>query len=132
MLKINIVKRYSDERGSLIAIEGGINIPFEIKRLFYIYDVTGDSERGAHAHHLAKQYIICINGSLRLQIKNATEISSYVLDDPTKGFYVPELTWIKLTEFSPGAIALVLTDTLYDESDYIRREDEFDLILKGI
>ena len=132
MLNINIIKSYSDERGSLIALEGGINIPFEIKRLFYIYNVASNSERGNHAHHLAKQYIICVYGSFRLQIKNKTGISTYVLDDPSKGIYVPELTWVKLTHFSPASIALVLTDTVFDESDYIKQEDEFDIILKGV
>ncbi len=118
-----------DDRGSLTAIEGSLEIPFEIKRIFYIHDVVSD--RGGHAHRDTDQVAIGISGSHVIEVEDGQKSMTFTLDDPTKGLYLPRMTFTRLTDFSPGAVSLVLASTHYDRSRSLRTYDEYLRVLKG-
>jgi hypothetical protein len=103
-----------DARGSLTAIEGGQNIPFEIQRVYYLRDVNGD--RGGHAHRETQQLVVPVAGSFEMSLCDGEQSRTFLLDDPAKGLYVVPMLFIRLANFSPGAVALVLASTHYDKS----------------
>lgn len=121
---INLPK-IPDERGNLSFIEGERHIPFSISRVFYIYDVPGGANRGAHAHRWLHQFIIAAGGSFEAKITDGTSSSSYLLKRPYEGLYVPPGYWCELCDFSSGACCLVLASHPYDEADYIRDFNEY-------
>lgn len=130
------VKKYnfepkSDGRGELVAIEGLKNIPFEIKRIYYIYETGADIIRGKHAHKNLKQILICVHGSCKIKLDNGQEQEIVLLNKPNEGIYIENSIWREMFEFSSDAVLLVLASELYDESDYIRDYDEFIKYLKG-
>lgn len=114
-----------DERGSLIALEGNKSIPFDIKRVYYIYGTQSGVARGFHAHKELKQVAIVVRGSCRFILddgKNRTEVE---LNNPAKGLLIESFMWREMHDFSEDCVLIVLADQLYDESDYIRNYDEF-------
>lgn len=113
-----------DERGALVAIEVNQSIPFEVKRLYYIFD-TADKSRGFHAHINLKQIAICLKGSCRFILDNGFQREEVVLNLPTKGLIINSLTWREMHDFSQDCILLVLASEYYDESDYIHSYQEF-------
>lgn len=115
----------SDPRGDLTFIEGGNHIPFDIRRVYYLYNVPVDAERGGHAHRNLEQVIFALSGSFRLKIDDGTTKSDFWLRDPRKGLYVNRLIWREMDSFSQGAVCMVLASQPYDESDYIRDYDTF-------
>lgn len=117
--------RVDDSRGSLSVVEGGRTIPFEIKRVYYIYELGGRSVRGAHAHRCLRQLFIAMSGSFEISLHTGTEELKYSLNDPSLGLLVPEMTWRSLNNFSSGAVCCVMASDYYLESDYIRDFDEF-------
>lgn len=114
-----------DPRGDLTFIEGGKHIPFEIRRVYYLYNVPVDSERGGHAHRDLEQVIFALSGSFRMKIDDGTTKSEYWLRDPRKGLYISRLVWRELDAFSQGAVCMVLASHLYDEADYYRDYNDF-------
>lgn len=114
-----------DDRGSLVALEAMKNIPFEIKRVYYISDTKKDVIRGFHAHKNLKQVLICVNGSCKIGLDNGREKEEVLLDKPNEGLYLESGIWRTMYDFSEGAVLLVLASELYDESDYIRNYEKF-------
>ncbi len=114
-----------DSRGGLVSIEQNTLIPFEIKRVYYIYDTAKDVSRGFHAHRELKQVAICIAGSCRMVFHNGLVQEEYILDTPTKGVLIDGLLWREMHDFSENCILLVLASEHFDESDYIRDFTEF-------
>ena len=113
-----------DDRGQLIALEEFKNIPFDIKRVYYMYTVPGVT-RGKHAHRHLEQVLICVHGSCKIRLNDGTEEEVVTLDDPAKGLYVANDMWREMFDFSEGAVLMVVASELYDETDYIRDYDEF-------
>ncbi len=116
---------HGDERGQLISLEEFKDIPFRIKRVYYMYDTLADVVRGHHAHKSLEQILICIHGSCRIRLDNGTEKKVVSLEKPYEGLYVANNMWREMFDFSPDAVLMVLASEVYDESDYIRDYDEF-------
>ncbi len=114
-----------DERGSLIALEEYRNIPFEIKRVYYIFDTKEGVVRGKHAHKNLQQVLICVKGSCKILLDNGKERKVITLDSPDKGLYIGSFVWREMYDFSPDCVLMVLADKYYDEEDYIRDYKEF-------
>lgn len=126
-MEINIIKleEHGDERGTLIALEQLKNIPFEIKRVYYMYDTVKGVRRGFHAHKCLKQILICVKGSCKILLDDGTEKAEVLLDEPNKGLIIESNIWREMFDFSDDAVLMVLASELYDESDYIRNYDDF-------
>lgn len=120
-----------DTRGNLSFAENLSQIPFEIKRAYWLYDVPGGESRGSHAHKALQQFIIAASGSFRITLDDGKEKQSFFLNKPYQGLYVPPGLWRDLDEFSSGSVCMVLASELYDADDYIRDYDEF-LKFKGL
>ena len=114
-----------DSRGSLIALEANKDIPFEIKRVYYIFDTKEGVVRGHHAHKTLEQVLICVSGSCTIVLDDGKERSEVLLDKPNIGLYVGPNMWHEMKDFTPGAVLLVLASEWYDEADYIRNYSEF-------
>jgi dTDP-4-dehydrorhamnose 3,5-epimerase-like enzyme len=113
----------SDHRGGLVSIEK--IVPFEIKRLYYLFDQNNDITRGRHAHKKLEQLIIPIHGSFDLLLDDGKQKASLSMNNPKQGLYVCPMIWRNLTNFSSDAVCLVLASECYDEADYIRNYEEF-------
>ncbi len=111
--------------GTLTPIECNVDIPFEIKRIYYIYDVENDIIRGKHSHKKLHQMLICINGSIDIKLENYFGNETYTLNDPSVGLYVGPDNWREMYNFTDNGILLVLASERYDENDYIRDYDDF-------
>lgn len=114
-----------DNRGSLIALETFQNIPFDIKRVYYIFDTLSGVSRGFHAHRDLKQILICVKGSCRILLDDGKHKKSIILDNPQTGLFIEDLVWREMHDFSEDCVLLVLASEYYDESDYIRNYDIF-------
>lgn len=118
-------QEHGDERGQLIALEESKEIPFAIKRVYYMYDTGEGVRRGFHSHRTLEQILICIHGSCRVMLDDGAERQNILLDKPYEGIYVGPDMWREMYDFSPDAVLLVLASQLYDENDYIRNYDLF-------
>lgn len=116
---------HSDERGKLVAVEAFKDIPFEIKRVYYMYGVPENVRRGYHAHRNLEQVLICIAGSCKILLDDGKEKCVVTLDTPYEGIYISKAIWREMYEFSENAILVVLASDYYDENDYIRNYNEF-------
>ena len=114
-----------DSRGSLIAIESNKDIPFDIKRIYYIFDTKSGVVRGHHAHKTLEQMLICASGSCTIVLDDGENRNEVVLSDPSSGLYVGPNIWHEMKDFSEGAVLLVLASDFYNENDYIRNYDEW-------
>lgn len=114
-----------DDRGGLVSIEQFQDIPFEIKRVYYLYSTKGDTPRGFHAHKDLEQFAICITGSCRMVLDDGLEKAEINLDDPAKGILIQSMVWHEMYDFSADCVLLVLASDHYDEGDYIRDYNEF-------
>ena len=114
-----------DDRGSLIAIESCKNIPFDIKRVYYIFNTQHGVARGFHAHKTLKQLLVCITGSVDIKCERKDIIEVYSLNSPSKALYINGMVWHEMFNFSKGAVLLVLASDFYLESDYIRSYSDF-------
>jgi WxcM-like, C-terminal len=112
-------------RGNLTFIEGSSHVPFEIKRVFYIYDVPTEEGRGAHAHKTLHQFLICLSGSFDVRIDDGERQATIHLSRPWKGLHVPPMIWSAEVNFDPGTVCLVLASDHFHESDYIRDYEAF-------
>ena len=118
-------QQHGDERGQLVALEEMRDIPFEIKRVYYMYDTGEGIHRGFHAHKTLKQILICIHGSCKVLLDNGQEKKIVSLEKPYEGLYIAHNMWREMYDFSPDAVLMVLASEYYDESDYIRDYDQF-------
>lgn len=125
--KVRIVNlpKITDQRGNLTFVEGGKHIPFDIKRVYYLYDVPGGAERGGHAHKELHQLIIAMSGSFDLVLDDGTEKKRFHMNRSYYGLYLPAMLWRELDNFSSGAVCMVLASNTYDEADYYRDYDEY-------
>jgi hypothetical protein len=117
--------RIPDSRGNLTFIESSRHIPFDIKRVYYIYDVPGGSERGAHGHRLLRQFIVAMSGSFDVVLNDGFEEKRFHLNRSYYGLYVSPMMWRYLDNFSSGAVCMVLASEYYDEADYFREYAPF-------
>ena len=123
--------RKMDVRGSLTFVEGAEHIPFDIKRVFYLYDVPTGEGRGAHAHRELHQFLICLSGSFDVSVDDGIDKACIHLNRPWQGVLIPPMIWASEVNFDPGSVCLVLASMRYDEADYIRDYNTF-LIEKGV
>lgn len=128
--KIVDIRKFSDSRGYLSVIEGGLDIPFEIKRIYYLYLVP-EAARGAHAHKQLQQLMVATSGSVHVTLDDGQNKKTFVLDKPWKGLLVVPGLWRTLEHFSGGAVCMVLASEKYDPDDYIRDYKTF-LEYKGL
>jgi hypothetical protein len=117
--------RFSMPEGSISVVEGGDNVPFEIQRVFYLYDIPGGESRGGHAHFELQQLIVSCLGAFDVLVDDGVRTRTIALNRSYYGLYVPAGIWAHLMNFSSGAITLVLASLPYDESDYVRSHDQF-------
>jgi len=123
--KLIDLPRIPDHRGNLSFIEGGRHIPFEIARVFYIYDVPGGESRGAHAHKENEQFIICLSGGMDVFLDDGYEKHIVRLNRAYQGLYIPKLIWASEGNFDTGTVYLVLASQMYSETDYYRDYNDF-------
>ena len=128
--KILDLPKISDPRGNLTFIESPQHIPFNIKRVYYLYDVPGGAERGGHAHKELQQLIITMSGSFDIVLDDGVNKERIHLNRPYFGLYVNTMVWRELDNFSSGSVCMVLASIPYDESDYYRDYGEFTQALK--
>ncbi|WP_319777837.1 FdtA/QdtA family cupin domain-containing protein [Maridesulfovibrio sp.] len=117
--------KINDNRGNLTFIENSRHIPFDIKRVYYLYDVPGGETRGGHAHKKLRQYIIAASGSFDVVLDDGKTKTKFSLNRSYYGLYIPTMTWRELENFSSGSVCLVLASEYYDPSDYYYSYDEF-------
>lgn len=120
-----------DERGRLVALEGGREVPFEIARVYYIFDSEPNAPRGFHAHRNLRQYAVCVRGSLTMCLDNGTEQRRVVLNRPDQALHIGSMIWREMHDISSDCVLMVLADSLYDEADYIRDHDQFQALVRG-
>jgi hypothetical protein len=128
--KLIDLPKITDPRGNLSVIEGGVQIPFDIKRVFYLYDVPTGADRGAHAHKALHQFLICLSGSFDVSLDDGTEKKTVHLNRPWQGLHIPPMIWAAEINFDPGSVCLVMASDRYDETDYYRSYDDFINALK--
>lgn len=116
--------KISDPRGNLSVIENG-TIPFDIKRVYFLYDVPSGAERGGHAHKNLKQLLVALSGSFQVILKNESKTESIMLNNPSKALLINPGTWREIIDFSSGSICLVVASEMFDEADYIRDFENF-------
>jgi dTDP-4-dehydrorhamnose 3,5-epimerase-like enzyme len=123
--------KINDARGNLTFIEELRHVPFDIQRVFYLYDVPTGADRGAHAHREHHQFLICLSGSFDVEVDDGTSRRTFHLNRPWKGLHVPPMIWAAEKNFDPGSVCLVLSSHLFEEADYIRDYDDY-LSVRGI
>lgn len=123
--KIIDLPRINDSRGNLTFVEGGNHIPFDIKRVYYLYDVPGGAERGGHAHRDLSQLIIAMSGSFDIHLIDGEDKKTFHLNRSYYGLYVPPMIWREIDNFSSGSVCMVLASNRYDEADYYRNYEDF-------
>ena len=125
LCRIIELPKISDPRGNLTFIEGGNHIPFDMKRVYYLYDVPGGAERGGHAHKNLQQLIVAMSGSFDVVLDDGKDKKRFHLNRSYFGLYVPTMLWRELDNFSSGAVCMVLASNKYDESDYYRDYNDY-------
>lgn len=123
------LKTFGDERGKMIVVEGGQTVPFEIKRLFYIFGADQSTVRGQHANRNSEFVMINVAGSCKVKITDGTSACEVILDRPDLGVYIPKMLWKDMYDFSDDCVLLVLANTHYDGSEYIRDFEEYQKIM---
>ena len=129
--RVITLPRIKDPRGNLTFIEGGHHVPFDVRRVYFLYDVPAGAERGGHAHKALHQLIIPLAGSFDVVLDDGRRRDLYRLDRPYTGLYVAPGLWRELTNFTSGSVCLVLASAPFDEADYLRDFDEFVRLARG-
>ena len=119
------IDKHHHEKGNISVIENGITVPFDVKRVYYLYDVPGGESRGGHAHKELHQLIVAASGSFSITIDDGNVKRKFLLNHPNQGLLVVPGIWRELDDFSSGSVCLVLASDIYEVSDYIRDYDEF-------
>lgn len=122
---IELDRHHSDRKGNISVVENNLTIPFEVKRVYYLYDVPGGESRGAHAHKELCQLIIAASGSFNVTLDDGNVKRTFTLNRPYQGLYIVPGIWRDLGDFSSGAVCMVLASETYDEKDYIRSYNQF-------
>ncbi|MFZ1830939.1 MAG: FdtA/QdtA family cupin domain-containing protein [Candidatus Competibacteraceae bacterium] len=120
-----------DPRGNLTFIEGGRHVPFEIRRVYYLYDVPGGAERGGHAHRELQQLVIAMSGSFDVILDDGYIRQRFHLNRSYYGLYIRTMVWREIDNFSSGSVCMVLASNYYDETDYYRDYKDFLVAVKG-
>lgn len=128
--KFNLNTFGNNEIGNLVPLEYNTNLPFEIKRIFYTYNVPFENNRGAHAYYNTEQVLICISGKLKIKCFDGIDTKIYELNSPNEALYISPKTWRTTFEHSSDAVLLVLASLEYNESDYIRDYNQFLEVVK--
>ncbi|MCX7780186.1 MAG: FdtA/QdtA family cupin domain-containing protein [Negativicutes bacterium] len=126
------LNKIADPRGNLTFIESNRHIPFEIKRVYYLYDVPGGETRGGHAHKDLQQFIVAMSGSFDVILDDGYVRKAVTLNRSYFGLYLPRMVWRELVNFSSGAVCMVLASDFYDENDYYRDYEEFVKIVRSL
>ena len=124
-IKLIQLQSHGDDRGSLVSLEEQKNIPFPIKRVYYMFDTKDKVRRGFHAHKKLKQLAIVLKGSCRFLLDDGKEKIEMLLDNPAQGLYIESFVWREMFDFSEDCVLVVLADAFYDEEDYVRNYEEF-------
>lgn len=122
---IELDRHHSERKGNLSVVENGITLPFDVKRIYYLYDVPGGESRGSHAHKELEQLIVAASGSFRVTLDDGRTKRTFFLNRPYQGLYVKPGLWRDLEDFSSGAVCMVLASDVYHAEDYIRDYGEF-------
>ena len=122
---IELDKHHSIRKGNISVVQNSNTIPFDVKRIYYLYDIPGGESRGAHAHRGLSQLIVAASGSFRVTLDDGKVKRSYILNRPYQGLYVKPGIWRDLDDFSSGAVCMVLASEVYSKEDYIRDYQEF-------
>jgi len=117
--------KITDRRGNLTFLEGSRHVPFDVRRVFYVYDIPSGESRGAHAHKTLQQVVICLSGGLDVHLDDGHEQRVVHLNRPWLGLYIPPMIWAAEEDFDPGTVYVVLASDYYDAADYIRDYDAF-------
>lgn len=117
--------KHQHEKGNITVVENGVDVPFDIKRVYYLYDIPGGEKRGGHAHYELKQLIVAASGSFDVQIDDGNVKRTFTLNRPYQGLLVTPGLWRELENFSSGSVCLVLASIEYNEADYIRSYEKF-------
>ncbi len=128
--RIIVLPRINDPRGNLTFIEGNRHVPFDIKRVYYLYDVPGGAERGGHAHKNLHQLIIAMSGSYDVVLNDGNGQHRFHLNRSYYGLYIPNMIWREIDNFSSGSVCMVLASEIYDENDYYRDYKDFQQALE--
>ena len=131
---MEIIKKFCerrDSRGALTFIEEGHDIPFSIKRIYYIYNTNLNVRRGGHAHKSLKQYLVCISGCCKVLLEDISGRKIIELKKPNEGLYVENMVWHEMYDSREGTVLLAIASDYYDENDYIRRYEDFQNIIKN-
>lgn len=124
-IKLIQLQKHGDERGSLVALEDQKNVPFTIRRVYYLFGTKEGVRRGFHAHKNLTQLVIAVRGSCRFHLDDGKEKIDLLLDNPAQGLLIESMMWREMYDFSEDCVLMVLADAHYDESDYIRSHEEF-------
>jgi dTDP-4-dehydrorhamnose 3,5-epimerase-like enzyme len=124
-IKLVEIPNFKDDRGGLSVVQSGLDIPFEIARIFYTYGADSTSKRGAHAHRTCWQMLICVTGYMQVESTDSHSGKVFELDSPNKGLLIPPLIWSTQFSYSEGAVCLALASELYSEDEYIRNFEDF-------
>jgi len=125
LIKTISFKPLGDQRGSLVALENNKSVPFDIKRVYYIFGTKEGVSRGFHAHRNLKQVAVCVTGSCRFVLDNGKQKEEIILDSPLKGLVIGKMIWREMYDFSGDCVLLLLASEYYDEADYIRDYQKF-------
>jgi dTDP-4-dehydrorhamnose 3,5-epimerase-like enzyme len=129
--KIIDLPKITDPRGNLTFVEGGNHVEFDIRRVFYLYDVPTGESRGAHAHRELRQFLICLSGSFDVTLDDGIYQTTMHLNRPWRGLYIPPMIWASEVNFDPGTVCLVLASDKYKEKDYFRDYNDY-LAARGL
>lgn len=130
--KIIELDKHADPRGNLSVIEGNRDVPFDIRRVYYLYDVPGGSSRAGHGHKELQQFVIAMSGSFDVIVDDGFERKKFHLNRSYYGLYIPKMMWREVENFSSGGVCLVLASTAYDPADYYHEYDDFHSIVHGM
>ncbi len=124
--------KITDQRGNLTFVEGDQHIPFQVQRVFYVYDIPSGESRGAHAHRTLQQVVICLSGSLDVHLDDGDDQRTVHLNRPWFGLYIPPMIWASEGNFDPGTVYMVLASAHYNEADYHRDYEEYRRSVKAM
>ena len=124
-VKLLELDTFVDSEGSLVPVDSNSTMPFEVKRVFYIYGVHDQKDRGEHSHHITEQVLVCLNGKVKVLCDDGKNRKEWVLDKPNQALYIPNLIWDEQTYLTSDSVLLILANTNYDPSDYIEDYEEF-------
>lgn len=127
--RMRSLKVIPDWRGKLCVLEKSTGMPFDIRRVYYLYDVPSGADRGGHAHHELQQYLIAISGSFTVDLVTSEGTTSHRLERPDQALYIGPYTWREIYNFSSNAVCLVLASHEYSEADYVRDRSDFDKLV---